>query len=152
MLVSSNCPGAVEPVALEMLNLLPSDSRIALDIAAVSPFLSASNIRNFLTDCSMDAPFSWAGVVVEGLGLWKLVGERIFVNPAVPVDGLGPCPGPFWCGILIEPEELVLCLGKVLDEESSLLWLSASRPSFRLRSLERVEREDLVRLWLTRGH
>jgi hypothetical protein len=59
MLESSNVVTGIPEVAeLDVLILWPSDSRIALDIAAVSPFLSASNMRNFLTDCSIDTHLS----------------------------------------------------------------------------------------------
>ena len=49
------------PAALEGLTPLPSVSRMAFEIDAVSPLLRASNIRNFLTDCSIDTVFSCAG-------------------------------------------------------------------------------------------
>ena len=66
MLVSSSCPNA-GPAALELLVLLPSDSLIAFEMDAVSPFLNASNMRNFLTDCSIDTVLSAMFAAVVGL-------------------------------------------------------------------------------------
>jgi hypothetical protein len=71
MLVSSRAPDAPDPVALEVLTLLPSVSRIAFDIDAVSPLRRASKIRNFLTDCSIDTVLS-AGGCVEDIVLCRV--------------------------------------------------------------------------------
>lgn len=120
---------------------------MALDIDAVSPFLSASNIRNFLTDCSIDAPLSCAVAAVPDRGAWKLELDCTFISPAVPVNGFGPWPPECWCDIL----EVVdgVWAGWVLKEAVSILLLS---PSLSLRrNRVKVDREDLLRLWLRSG-
>ena len=89
MLVSSNPIDDPEPASLELLILLPCDSLIDREIDAVSPFLNASNTRNFLTDCSIETPLS-CGSGGTGTAFGDVIcdADRI---PAVPVDGLEEC-------------------------------------------------------------
>jgi hypothetical protein len=81
---------------------------MALEIDAVSPFRRASNILNFLTDDSIETPFSpacdvcdpdadiGAGADREGIVLCGCKFEVDLISPAVPVDGRGACPLEGW--------------------------------------------------------
>ena len=89
MVVSSS-----PPAELDMLNLLPSVSRMAFEMEAVSPLRRASKILNFRTDCSMERVLSAAGGGML-LGTWTLEVDRI--NPAVPVEGFEAWPLDGWC-------------------------------------------------------
>lgn len=134
MVVSSSPP----PAELETLNLLPSVSRMAFEIDAVSPLRRASNILNFLTDCSMDSVLS-----ADGGGGGMLLGictlEIDRINPAVPVEGLEawPLDGCFDS----PPAE-----GALRYEEESLS--ESVAPSLVLSRFNLEKAEDLLRLWL----
>ena len=79
-------------------------SRMALDIAAVSPFRSDSNTRNSLTDCSMEAGFAmgelgggWkAGDVAAGSSCAERAFGTLFVERWVGcfLERVRLCPPP----------------------------------------------------------
>ena len=69
-----------------LLRGLPSAvSRIALDMAAVSPLRRASTARNFLTDCSMEGVLSVVGDLLMG---WLGAEDILDKGAEVEVDKL----------------------------------------------------------------
>lgn len=63
--------GSESDVLAPSASLEPDCSRIALDMAAVSPLRSDSNTRNSLTDCSIDPPLTVGDV--GDAGCWLLL-------------------------------------------------------------------------------
>jgi len=137
MVVSSRPPD--DAVKLDVLTRLPSDSRIAFEIDAVSPLRNASKIRNFFTEASIETVLSCGGggaAIVRAGVCCKL--EVDLMRPVVPVEGFEACPLEAWCA-----SEVGAGFGKEV-EEPSFDESSSSFPSLPRRSLERAD--DLLRL------
>jgi hypothetical protein len=130
------------PFTLEVLTRVPSDSRIAFDIDAVSPLRKASNIRNFFTDASIDTGFSCGGgavgAVIVRCGVGRL--ELDLIKPAVPVEGLDACPLEAWWARVAG---VAVVIGNEVDDPS-FDDSSSSLPSLPRRNLARAD--DLERL------